>query len=210
MSQNGSSKSQNVTLVVSAREYFLQAIDEACTSRGLKAAPLARNYLAEMLDFYTASSNFLGESDEQGRHKNLTLAEMFLTASNAEPRVRFELLKKMADRSLYISGFFGDSLQRKLVDLDYYAEMGGAAYSVLAKETAEDLLVKVFTDFSENFVSYADVLSHIQGKAQNQREQNILQLFERYEKTGSEYARDRLLEMGIIAGARQRGKQNRQ
>ena len=60
-------------------------------------------------------------------------------AQNSEPIVRFELLKKLGDRSLYISGFFADSLQRKVVDVDYYAEMGGVAYGALADSAVEEV-----------------------------------------------------------------------
>ena len=37
-------------------------------------------------------------------------------------------LKQIGDVSLFVSGFFSDSLRRKLVDVDYYVSIGGVAY----------------------------------------------------------------------------------
>ena len=33
-------------------------------------------------------------------------------------------LRHIADNSLFLAGFFGDSLQRRMVDLDYYISLG--------------------------------------------------------------------------------------
>jgi len=38
-------------------------------------------------------------------------------------------LRKLGDAGSFISGLFADSLNRKLVDIDYYIAMGGSAYS---------------------------------------------------------------------------------
>src|SRR5262249_41832823 len=47
----------------------------------------------------------------------------------ASPTERFQLLKTVGDRSLYVSGFFPDSFKRKMIDIDYYIAMGKLAYS---------------------------------------------------------------------------------
>ena len=56
-----------------------------------------------------------------------------LAAAVSSPDERVRQLKDVGDTSLYVSGFFADSLQRKLVDVDYYIQMGGAAYGELAR-----------------------------------------------------------------------------
>ena len=47
-----------------------------------------------------------------------------LDGGGAEQRAS---LKQIGDVSLFISGFFSDSLRRKLVDVDYYVSIGGGA-----------------------------------------------------------------------------------
>ena len=107
------------------------------------------------------------------------------------------MLKKLGETSLYISGFFGDSLQRKLVDLDYYVNMGGTAYAALSGCVSENPSSKVFKEISEKFVMFVDVLGYISGKATGGSNQSILRLYEKYMRTGSELARDQILEKGL-------------
>ena len=42
-------------------------------------------------------------------------------------------LRQVGDHSLFISGFFADSLNRSLVDVDYYIQLGECAYGSLAR-----------------------------------------------------------------------------
>ncbi|HVK60818.1 MAG TPA: hypothetical protein VM432_04675 [Bdellovibrionales bacterium] len=185
-------------LVVSPRDYFDEVVTEAFERRRLKTYPMVKSYLVDMLEFYVPTKNLFDETDSSGRRTSETLAETFLKAQNADDSVRIELLKKLGDRSLYISGFFGDSLQRKLVDIDYYADMGGMAYGALASSVREDTLAKVFDEFARRFLEFADLLTDISSRAHLQNEENILRLFEVYAKTGSEVAKERLIEKGVI------------
>ena len=42
-------------------------------------------------------------------------------------------LKQVGDTSLYVAGFFAESLTRSLVDVDYYVGLGQNAYAQLAR-----------------------------------------------------------------------------
>ena len=188
-----------MSLFVSPTEYFNSVVNEACEHRKFKTFALAKGYLADLLQFYVPAANLFDEVDASGKRTRETLAETFLKAQNAEPTVRIELMKKMADRSLYIAGFFGDSLQRKLIDVDYYIDMGGMAYGALASSAKEDMTSKLYSDYAHRFFDYVEVLSHISSKSALQNEENLMRLFEIYAKTGSEVAREKLLERGLIA-----------
>jgi hypothetical protein len=186
-------------LFVSPRDYFREVVADALERRNLKTYPLAETYLIDLLEFYVPASNLFDEVDSNGRLIRQTLAETFLKAQSAEPYERIELLKKLGDRSLYISGFFGDSLQRKLVDVDYYIDMGGMAYGALAESVREDGAARVYREFARRFLEFVDVLTYISSKASLQNEENILRLFEIYSRTGSDIAREKLLAQGLIA-----------
>jgi hypothetical protein len=188
-----------MSLFVSPSEYFQTVVNEACEQRGFKTFPLAKGYLVDLLQFYVPASNLFDEVDASGRRTRETLAETFLKAQNAEASVRVELMKKLADRSLYIAGFFGDSLQRKLIDVDYYIDMGGMAYGALASSVREDTAAKLYSDYAHRFFDYVEVLTHISSRSALQNEENLMRLFEIYAKTGSEVAREKLMERGLIA-----------
>ena len=188
-----------MSLVVSPREYFHTVVNEACLERGFQTFPLAKGYLADLLQFYVPAANLFDEIDSNGKRSRGTLAETYLKAQNAEPVVRIELMKKVADRSLYIAGFFGGSLQRKLVDVDYYIDMGGMAYGALSSSSKEDTTAKLYADYAHRFFDYVEVLTHISSLSTIKQEENLMRLFEIYAKTGSEVAREKLLEKGLIA-----------
>ena len=168
----------------------MEVVDDALKERKVKTVPLAHRYLVQLLEHYVSAENLKSQE---------TLAELFLKAANSDHNQKIELLKKLGDRSLYISGFFADSLQRKVIDIDYYRDMGSSAYSTLAGSIREDSLAIVFQEFASKFLEFVDVLTLISAKAHLQSENNILRLYETYAKTGSELAREQLLEKGLIA-----------
>jgi hypothetical protein len=182
--------SQSVELFVSPEGYFQELVSKGLYDRKVQTYPLVETYLVNLLKQYLdAKALFEAEA---------TLAEMYLLAQNAEASVKMERFKKLGDRALYISGFFGDSLSRKTVDVDYYANIGGAAYTHLAHATREDGLAKVYKTFSGRFIEFVDVLTYISQHSFVKSDESILRLYDRYQKTGSELAKEKLVEMGVL------------
>ncbi|MGZ3692430.1 MAG: hypothetical protein ACXVAX_13060, partial [Pseudobdellovibrio sp.] len=148
---------------------------------------------------YVDTRNLFLHLQTDSKEKPLeTFAEMYMTAIAAENPKNRELMRIVADRALYLTGFFGDSLQRKIVDMDYYIEIGSAAYSNLHAWTREDSLAGVYKTFSNRFADYVEVLSYISEKSQVQADQNVLRLYDRYLRTGSDLAREKLNELGVL------------
>lgn len=127
MSENMKKPELGNVLLLSPRQYFVEMVENGLSNQHIDTYPAVQTYLVSLLEFYLDARNLFDEPmNEAGEKKPQTLAEMLLLAVNAEKIWKnFELLKKLGDRSLYISGFFGDSLSRKIVDIDYYADMGG-------------------------------------------------------------------------------------
>ncbi len=196
MSQNGDSDS---SLFISSKDFFREMVKDAFERRKLKTYPMVLGYLVDLLVFYVPASNLFDDYDSSGKRVRVTLAETFFRAQSAEPRERIEILKKLGDRSLYISGFFGDSLQRKLVDIDYYADMGCMAYGALAESVREDTLAQVYREFARRFPEFVEALTDISSRSKLQGEENIMRLFEVYARTGSDLAREKLFARGLIA-----------
>lgn len=193
-------KSKSVELFLSPTSFFQELVQEGLSQRKVKTHPLVENYLVNLLQHYLDARNLFDSeyANESGQKNPQTLAEMYLTAQNADPIAKSGMLRKLGDRTLYISGFFGDSLKRKVVDVDYYAEIGGAAYGSLAHCTREDTLVRVYETFSRQFLDFVDVLTYISHYSFVKSDESILRLYERYMKTGSDLAREKLVEMGVL------------
>ena len=56
----------------------------------------------------------------------------------------------------------------------------------------------VFTTFSKRFNDFVDVLNYVSEKSQIQSDSNVLKLYDRYLRTGSELAREKLNELGVV------------
>ncbi len=197
MGRNDQDLSQS--LVLSSHEYFSEIVTDAFERRKLRTFPHVKSYMVELLEAHIPAENLFDDKDSSGRRIRDTLAETLLRAQSSDTLVKIELLKKLGDRSLYISGFFGDSLQRKLVDVDYYADMGCTAYSALSDCVREDAAARIYREISKRFLEFVDVLADISTRSHVANEENLLRLFEIYARTGSEVARERLIEKGLIS-----------
>ncbi|RME16913.1 MAG: hypothetical protein D6797_03570 [Bdellovibrio sp.] len=182
-------------ILTSAKTYFQEMVDLAFEERQVKATSVVKVYLVDLLNFYLFSEN-LYPSEEREQ----TLAEQFLRAQIEDPKVRLEMLKKLGDTSLYISGFFGDSLKRKIVDIDYYASIGGSAYESLAAIVPKPSPnYEVFSQMAERFLDFVDILTWISQKSRIQKGHDILRLYERFIQTGSSWAKEQLEAQGIMS-----------
>ncbi|MNJ91111.1 hypothetical protein D3C87_87560 [compost metagenome] len=209
MSEKPSTKT--IELFISPEDYFKDLVREGLSQRKVQTYPLVENYLVQLLQHYLDTKNlFESEYSETGERNPQTLAEAYLIAQNAEHTTKMEMLRKLGDRTLYISGFFGDSLNRKVVDIDYYAKIGGSAYAHLAHCTREDTLAKVFQTFSKRFLDFVEVLTYISHHSFVKSDQSILRLYDRYLRTGSELDREKLLEMGVLTVAQGQVKLGKQ
>lgn len=200
-----------VQLYLSPRQHFTELVEAGFARLRIQTYPAVQSYLVDLLEHYLDTRNlYPEETDESGKSRPLTMAEMWLTAGGLTLPERTDMLKRMGDRALYISGFFSESLQRKIVDVDYYAEMGGAAYASLADCVREDTAAQVYRVFSSRFLEFADVLAFISQRSFVQSDENLLRLYEKYLRTGSEVAREALIEKGVLTVGREQAKKAQQ
>ena len=112
---------------------------------------------------------------------------------------RIQLLKELGDFSLYISGFFSDSLNRKLVDIDYYIAMGGVAYNNLSHTVPTlSALQATFKDLAHRFGTFVDILAEVSDSAFVHTHRDVLRLYEKWLKTRSERLAELLKKEGLF------------
>ena len=132
----------------SAAEYFKELVEGALAHQRLNAGELTSYYVVNLL------TGFLQRPAGDDAPLAIRLAQA-LESGGLQQRTT---LKEIGDLSLFVSGFFSDSLRRKLVDVDYYVSIGGCAYNALSRVDS-DTLSPVFGELSEKFVGFVDVLS---------------------------------------------------
>jgi len=109
-------------------------------------------------------------------------------------------LRQIGDVSLFTSGFFSVSLQRKLVDVDYYVAIGGFAYNALSR-VETDMLSPVYAELAQKFVAFVDVLSEVSERTSCMSNADLLRLYEKWLKTGSRRSGQLLIEKGVVPNA---------
>ena len=180
-----------------SKSFFRESLKEALLDRKIETYPHVEAYLVDLLNHYLFATNLYNEEEASGKRTRDTLAEMMLRAANAPQKQRYDLLKKLGDSALYMSGFFADSFQRKVVDVDYYIDMGATAYSSLSRGMYEDTYAKMYMEIAQKFSLFVDVFMVMSRKTIGSDPDNILRLMEIQAKTGSTLAQDILLEKGI-------------
>ena len=100
-----------------------------------------------------------------------------------------------------MAGFFGESLGRKQVDIDYYIFMGGSAYSSLSESIRGSVRgqahTAVFAELGAKFQDFVDVLTEVRDEARGNDDVDVLRLYEVWLKTGSARAARMLRRLGI-------------
>ena len=172
----------------SAAEYFKELVEGALAHQRIAAGELTSFYVVNLLTGFLQRP---AEDDETPLAFRLAEA---LDAAGMRQRAN---LKQIGDRSLFISGFFADSLNRKLVDVDYYVSIGGTAYTALSRYET-DTFSPVFAELADNFVRFVDVLSEVSERASLCSNADLLRLYERWLRTGSRRSGQLLAERGVV------------
>jgi hypothetical protein len=189
--------------VVSLQEFFKDSVAAAMVKQGVEADDHTAYYVVNLLTLF-ARHEALYEHSKTGPGLQ-PLALLLAEAAAAPDRdSRNAVLRRVGDTSLFVAGFLGDGFARKLVDIDYYIDMGGAAYGHLSagiRGTAHGrALCDVFAELADKFRDFVDVLTEIRTCA-SAAAIDVLRLYEVWLRTGSPRAARVLREHGIEPNA---------
>jgi len=172
-------------------EYFKELVTEAISGQEVEASQMAEFYLSSLLSEFVESKSL---SDE-------AFAIRLLQALSAERRVRSTSLKELGDSSLFLTGFFPESLEKSLVGIDYYTDMGIISYANLASSLGgfsnDKTFPELYCELSERFLEFVDVLHEVSDRTRVSTATDILHLYENWLKTGSKHSGTLLRELGI-------------
>lgn len=190
---------KKIDLCLEPAAFFQEKISEALARQRIATIKLVEFYLVDLMNRFMLTTNLFDQKPENSEKATEPLAILFLKAQTKglEESEKVKILKKLGDTSLYISGFFGDSLNRKVIDLDYYREMGAIAYRSLSQTIREDSFQELYDELHSKFPKFVDVLTQVSQESLVQNNQNLLRLYENYIKTGSLLAKKQLNEKGL-------------
>lgn len=187
-----------VSPATDVRAFFREQLDGAMARQGVGVKDETGAYLVNLLaEFLNSDQLFVREAD--GTVDREPLAFLLRRAVDAPRAQRAALLRRLGDTALYVSGFFADSLAHGLVDVDYYAEMGGRAYGVLGDSVPARPAASVFHELAEKFLRVTDLFGEISERTAIHTDTGLVRLYDRYVKTGSERLRRLLADSGVPA-----------
>jgi hypothetical protein len=173
-------------------EYFKELIESALARQHVHAGEFTSYYLVNLLCQFVrpdARGPFADDADPLAIR--LTRA---LQTAGPEQRAR---LRSLGDFSLFMSGFFADSLRRKPIDVDYYVSMGEYAYGSLSRHD-DDAFSDVFGELARKFVGFMDVLADVSERTAVTSSTDLLRLYEKWLRTGSTRDGQKLVDRGIV------------
>ncbi len=183
---------QSLSQAANLFDFFHERVEDAVDKQH---APVSQDGV------YYLSSLLVDQARAKPEDKGVTMVELHLEARSGDRVKAVQLYRKMGDRALYLSGFFRESLQNKVVSLDYYMNMGRAAYDQLSRMLrmpGAAGLNDVFAELAEGFPACAEVLAEVRSEVKERTDADILKLYEECMATGAPSAAERLRELGVI------------
>lgn len=174
----------DVTPHASVDEFFHDVVQDALEAVRLPVTEPTEWYLVGLLGEFTRA--------------RITDAPLGLQLADAptDPGERVRRLKQVGDTSLYVSGFFTESLGRKLVDIDYYVSIGSTAYSELASRLAGSL-TEVYRELAARFPAFVEVLAEVRRRV-DFAQSDLMKLYEQWLRTRDEWIEKKLRAFGVL------------
>lgn len=185
------------------REYFREALSVALRKKGVEVTETAQAYLVHLLaEFGRADAAFAGVE----RGESPALATWLTRAQEAEPDEALRIYKHMGDSSLYLTGFFADSVQSAPVPKDYYVSMGGQAYASVAglMRPSAATTSALFAELSDRFADLVELLCAMSLHGERSvpsgslPDEKLLTLVERYRRTQNPEILETLRAHGVV------------
>lgn len=193
--------SKNIIKQRSSIEYFKNLVEDAIENQNIEIEEMEEFYIVNLLTEHIRTDRVYINLENSSREE--PLANILFKALQAEYyEERIKIFKKLGDFTLFISGYFSDSLNRKLIDIDYYKAIGESAYSNLSYLTKKrkygEMFSGLFEKLAKRFQSLVDIIAEVSDKSLVKSDKGILRVYERWIRTGGRRDASILMEKGII------------
>jgi hypothetical protein len=184
-----------IVAAASVREYFQEVVQTALHQHTYRPSEAASSYLVDLL---------CDNAHSPDSCLNGALAPVMAEAQLDLPSQSVRKLKMVGDQSLYVAGFFSDSLRRSQLDPSYYVVLGGTAYrklsGILRRLSTDTTLVVVYSELAHEFSRFVEVLNEVKEIAgiTTSDASSLGELYEEWLRTGSTGAAKKLRAAGIM------------
>ncbi len=182
-------------------EYFKELVEQEINRQKAHISEEASFYLVNLLTNFFKTEK-LYTKDTEGNFVEVPLALILAKALNADSIEKIQLYKKLGDHSLYVSGFFSESIHRKSIDMKYYVSMGENAYNELSHIMKaikhNEALALIYYELSQKFIKLTDILAEVREASRITSNKDLLKMYEHWISTKSQRLEKKLIQEGII------------
>ncbi len=205
MSDEGSTLDQALLSTLRPQDFFRDLLRTSMEHQHAQLGEETRAYLVNLLSGYIESESLYAR-EESGSLEARPLAFMLKDALEESGPMRIARLRKLGDTSLFVSGFFPESLDRGLVGVDYYISMGERAYDALGGAVARhgrrsgDLGVhrSVFEELAAKFKQLVELLHEVSERTWLATNAGVARLYNRCINDGSMRLASLLRGQGVL------------
>ncbi|MFW7378145.1 MAG: hypothetical protein ACOH5I_05010 [Oligoflexus sp.] len=188
----------SIVELVHPADYFRSKVNSAASALNLQLKDEVEFYLVNLLcEFIQPQQLAVDEIDLL----DTPLALIYKKAIESSPDMQIKIYKRLGDTSLYIAGYFQDSLNRKTVGAGYYISMGATAYdkisNIMRDRHGETNFTRVYAELAKEFKNLVNLVTEVSEDVPGDAHRNLLAIYERWHRTGSEKLRKILEDQGI-------------
>ena len=188
---------KKVVSYVNTESFFSKLIDSAVNAQGLNVPEEVRFYLMNLLSNNATGPNLIKQS-KISIYKDRPLSILYLEALNEVISTKRTMLKFIGDYSLYISGYFGDSFNGKIIDPGHYILIGSSAFGNLSRIAISSSNSGLYLDIFERFSDLVDILTEVSFDTMISNSKDLMKLYDRWLRTKSRILERKLMEKGVI------------
>ncbi len=156
-----SSSHGTIQTVENVLEYFREELLTAFEDLDLEASHETEAYLVHLLEGFTRLSP--ESSQEVGFDK--PAAFLLGEAMNTPGGQRIEKYRRLGDASLFNCGFFEGYISRRLVDAEYYQDVGRSSYArltdLVSNRAPSSVFASVYEELTRNFDGMVEAFKHL-------------------------------------------------
>ena len=149
-----SKKKKELVLESSLQSYFFDQL-QSFNNKSTTPLPLEMiHYSSKVMERFSESDKYFNIT-EDGRVQEKTLGMKLLNAANLSKSQQIRELKDIGDTSLFLCGYFSESLSKKLISIRYYEDVGRISYERL------NCFVPSVYNVERFYYSFARLFTHI-------------------------------------------------
>jgi len=186
-----------LSIIKKPEAFFSELLESAIKKQKLNISDSTKVYLIDLLS-RNATNNELIVKTDKCPYADKPISIIFQQSLIEPISQRREMLKYVGDYSLYIGGYFNESLNRKIIDVGYYTCIGSQAFGNLSRIATSSQIGSLYNEMFIKFSFLMDLLIEVSFDTLMTKATDILRLYDRWLQTGSAVLERKLIERGVI------------